>query len=662
MSKERQVYEFNNFRLDPGERLLLRDGEEITLPSKAFDLLTVLVGNSGRLIEKDELYRRVWADQAVEESNLTVQMSAIRKALGEDRHHPRYIATVAGHGYRFVADVAKIDSDDLVIETETVSRLIIASEMEQNGSKDPITLSQFGAASLGADDVNTAVRKAPLSLSPGVKAVAAATVLVVALVLLFFFLRSKQTTPGAAASSAQIKSIAVLPFKPLVADDRDESLEMGMADTLIAKLSNLREVTIRPINSVRKYANPEQDAVAAGREQKVEAVLDGSIQKSGDKIRTTVRLVRVADGAVLWTGQFDEKLTDIFVVQDSISQRVATALSVTLAGREKERLLVHHTENPDAYQLYLKGRYQLNRLTDDGFLKGRDYFQQAIDRDPKYALAFAGLADAYNMLGDFNVLASKEVYPKARDAATKALGLDESLAEAHAALGVVKFSYDWEFSAAEREFQRAIELNPSNSDAHKMNAHYLATVGRFDEALREMKRAQELDPLSLELIAGIGEVLYFQRQYDQAIDQYQKALEMDVNSGFAYWALGRTLAAKGKYSEAIAALQKSIPLSGDSPDEPAELARTYALAGRRQETMKILNELTRLSEHKHVSPAVIAAIYGALGDKQQAFAWINKAFEMRDFILVLLKVEPMFDPLRNDARFAALAQKVGLPQ
>lgn len=657
MNKEQHIYEFDNFRLDAKERLLLRDGDEITLSSKAFDLLTVLVGNSGRLIGKDELYDRVWADQTVEESNLTVQMSAIRKALGDERHHPRYIVTVAGHGYRFVADVSRIDSDELVIETETVSRVTIANEVEQNGSGARAALSQIAATPSVSEGTSTPVRR----ISSGVKAVGV-MVLLLAAVLSFYFLRSRLTTPSPAASTSPIKSIAVLPFKPLVAQNRDEPLEMGMADTLIAKLSNIREVNIRPISSVRKYASPDQDAVAAGREQKVDAVLDGSIQKSSEKIRTTVRLVRVADGALLWTGQFDEKLTDIFVVQDSISERVAAALAVRLASGEKERLLAHNTENPDAYQLYLKGRFQLNRLTDDGFLKGRDYFQQAIDKDPRYALAFASLAVAYNMLGDFDVLAPKEVYPKARDAATKALGLDESLAEAHVALGAVKLEYDWDFAAADQEFRRGIELNPSSSEAHKMQGHYLSAIGRFDEALAEMTQAQKLDPLSLELIASIGEVLYFQRQYDQAIDQYQKALDMDVNSGFAYWSLGRTLTARGRYGEAIAALQKSIPLSGNSPDEPVELARTYALAGRREEAMKILNDLKRLSEHKHVSPTAMATIEGALGNKEQAFAWLNKGFEMRDFLLVLLKVEPAFDPLRNDARFASLAHRVGLPQ
>ena len=473
--------------------------------------------------------------------------------------------------------------------------------------------------------------------------------------------RQKLSAAQRLAPQPQIKSIAVLPFKPLVVADRDEALELGMADTLINKLSSMNAIVVRPISAVRKYTNLEQDALAAGQEQKVDMILDGSIQKSADKVRVSVRLTQVADGQQLWAESFDEKFTDIFYLQDRVSEKVVGLLAIKLTGQEQTLLTKRHTQDAEAYELYLKGRYQLNRLTDDGFRKGRDYFQQAIARDQKYALAYSGLAIAYNMLGGFNALAPKEAYPKARDAATKALELDDTIVEAHAALGEIKMSYDWDFFGAEQQLRRALEINPSNSNAHKINGLYLIAMSRFDDALAEMKRAHELDPLSLEPTIAMADVFYFQRQYDQAIAQYQKALEMDLNSGLSYWAIGRTLTAKGSYNEAIPLLEKSIPLSGDSPDEPAELARTYALAGKREEALKILDELKRLSGRKYISPTVIATIYGALGDKDQAFAWLNKAVDGRDFILVLLNVEPMFDPLRDDPRFTALVKRVGLP-
>ncbi len=671
----RTIYGFDEFRIDTQKRRLGREGEVIPLTSKAFDLLLALVESGGREISKDELMQRVWPDQIVEDANLTVTMSHLRKALGERANEHRFIVTIPGRGYRFIAEVIDLaEPRELIIESKSASQVTVEEEIVSDrvleaGASLPSGESAHPLPALDAkrEPDFSVLPQALVSRMPAVPAtartnrrrmaVAAAGLIAVAIAAYYLLIGH-----GTANEVPQIKSIAVLPFKPLVTEGRDESLELGMADSLIARLSNIHQISVRSISSVRKYNALEQDPIAAGREQRVDAVIDGQIQKAGEKVRVTVRLLRVADGVPLWAGQFDEKMTDIFAVQDSISERLTAALAVKLTSEEQRRLTKRNTDDTEAYQLYLKGRYHLNRLTDDGFFKGRDYFQQAIDKDPNYALAYAGLADAYNALGGFDTLASKETFPKAREAAEKALELDESLAEAHSALAVVKFSYDWEFTAAEREFRRALEINPNYSDAHKMNSYYLTAMGRFDDALKEMTRAQELDPLNLEKIAGSGEVLYHQRRYDQAIEQYGKALEMDPNSGFVHWALGRTLLAQGKYDEAVAELKKSIPLSGESPDEPAELARAYALSGRRDEARKILEELKSLSARKQVAPSVVAAIYGALGDKAQAFELFERAFKERDVILVLLNVEPMFDPLRSEPRFAELASRVGLPQ
>ena len=372
----------------------------------------------------------------------------------------------------------------------------------------------------------------------------------------------------------------------------------------------------------------------------------------------TVRLIRVADGATLWADKFDNEMTNIFAVQDSISELVASALAVTLAGGEREKLTKHHTENTEAYQLYLKGRYHLNRLTDDGFFKGRDYFQQAIHRNPNYALAYAGLADAYQMLGGYNALAPNDGFPKAKAAAMQALKLDEGLAEAHTALGVVKFLHDWDWPGAEREYKRAIGINQSYSDAHLMYGFYLAAMERFDEAHVEMRRAQELDPLSLAKIIGMGEILNQQRRPDQAIEQYRKALEMDPNSGLAHWGIGNVYVQKAMYEEAISEYQKAIPLSGDSPDELASLGYAYALSGKKREAQSVIEELKERSKRRYISPTIIAFIYGGMGKKDEAFEWLEKSYNGRDFILVLLRVDPTFDPLRSDARFADLMRQV----
>lgn len=477
---------------------------------------------------------------------------------------------------------------------------------------------------------------------------------------------SKARVPLANNSSrpetSSFQSIAVLPFKPVVTRSGDEVLEMGMADTLINKLGSMNQIIVRPISAVRRYAGLEQDAVAAGREQRVDIVLDGSIQKSADKIRVTVRLIKVADGSQLWTESFDEKFTDIFAVQDRVSEKVVGLLAVKLTGQEQSLLAKRHTDNAEAYELYLKGRYHLNRLTDDGFTKGREYFQQAIDKDPNYALAYAGLADAYNRLSGFNALAPSAGFPKARAAAVRALELDDRLAEAHTVLGSVNLFYDWDWAGAERGFKRAIEVNPGYADAHQMYGYYLAVMQRHDEAHYEMRRAQELEPLSLEKLTAIGEVLYYRRDHDKAIEQYRKALEMDPNSGFSHWALARAYTEKSMYDDAIASLQKAIALSGDSPDEPASLSYVYARAGKIAEARNVMDELEKRAKRTYISPSVLAVMYAGLGDRDKAFALLDKACDERDGLLVFLKVEPSFDLLRFDVRFERLLRRVGLPQ
>jgi serine/threonine-protein kinase len=479
--------------------------------------------------------------------------------------------------------------------------------------------------------------------------------LMVGVALAIHFSRREQPLP-----IRPIKSIAVLPFKPLVVESRDEVLELGMADTLISKLSHIKQVTVRSLSSVRQYTDLKQDSVAAGREQKVDAVLEGNIQRSDDKVRVTVRLVRVADNEAIWTDQFDARITDIFAVQDSISERVATALAVKLSNEEKSLISKGNAQNPEAYRLYLLGRYQLNKSTDDGIKKALENFHKAIDSDPNYALAYVGLADAYIAQGAFDALSPKETFPKAKQAVLQALQLDDHLAEAHVSLANAMFLYDWNWAGAEDEFKRALAINTGYSDAHQMYGYFVSAKGRSDEALREMQQAQELDPLSLPNTIAVGEALYMARRYDEAIAAFQKTLELDPNSGFAYWALGRAYTEKGMYAEAVTAFQKSIPLSGDSPDETASLGCVYARSGRKGEARKIVEDLKELSKRRYIAASVIAQLYVALGDKDQAFVWLDKAYDDHDFILVLLKVEPSFDGLRSDPRFAALLKRIGL--
>ncbi len=488
----------------------------------------------------------------------------------------------------------------------------------------------------------------------------AAAVAVALLLLAVGWVTTRQVRdpPKRDAAGPTLRSLAVLPFKPLVEEERDEALEMGMADTLIAKLSAIRELDVRPISAVRQYNGLEQDAIGAGREQRVDAVLDGQIQRAGGRFRVTMRLLRVADGRQLWAEQFDEQLADIFSLQDSVSARVSAALAVTLSGDERRQLTRRHTRDVKAYQLYVLGRYYLTQLTDEGFRKALDYFERAAAEDRDYALAYAGIAEAYLNLSGFNAVAPRDGFPKARAAAETALRLDDGLAEAHAARAGAIFSHDWDWAAADLEFRRALELNPNAADAHTAYGFYLSAMGRRGEALREMERALELDPISAAKIVGVADVLYMGRRYPDAEAQYRRALEMVPDFGYAHWALGRVLMAKGEFAAAAAAIKTAIPLSGDSPDESAELARAYALSGRPRQARELLGKLQRLSQQRYVAPTTFAVIFAALGETDRAFEWLERAWAARDFLLVLAGVEPMFDPLRGDPRFDALLARM----
>jgi TolB-like protein/tetratricopeptide (TPR) repeat protein len=477
------------------------------------------------------------------------------------------------------------------------------------------------------------------------------SVLALSLIVVGFFIyyiRHKET------STPKIKAIAVLPFKPLAGAVRDESLELGMADTLIARLGNITEITVRPISAVRRYTLLEQDPLVAGREQQVDAVLDGSIQKSADQIRVTVRLLRVVDGVQLWTAKFDEKAGDIFAIQDSISEQIAATLSVGVSGQERELLSRHSTSDPEAYQFYLRGRYLLNKSTQADFQKSVELFQAAVQKDPNYALAYTGLADAHAQLANFDLVQMNESYPKARQALTRALEIDEKLGEAHASLGFILMNYYWDWTEAEKQLSRAITLNPNYAMAHNWYAQYLAFMNRSDEAFRELRRAHEIDPLSPWINSGF--VLFLARRYDDAISAASKSLELDPDFSISHMVIGLSYVQKRMFDDAIAELRKAK----GNPDSRPLLAYAYALAGQKSEARKIVDELEQLSKSQYVSPFPLAIAYGAMGERDRAFEALEKAYAQRSWAMGMLKVNPVCDPLRSDPRFAVLLQRVDL--
>jgi len=571
-------YEFGPFRIDMERYLLLRDGEPISLSPKVFETLLFLVQNRGRIGKKDEIISNVWPDTFVEESNLAQNVFLLRKALGEEKNEHRYIVTIPGVGYRFVAAVREFDTPNVQTESEP---------------------------------------------------------------------------------SSIISSIAVLPFKDLLGDDDEKFLGPGLADALIMRLSSIRELRVRPTAAVLRYTNLKEDPLQIGRDLNVDALLDGVYQREPDKIRVSVQLVSVKDGVTLWAAKFDEKLTDIFAIQDSIADQVVRSLAIQLSGDEQRQIKKNYTHNPEAFQLFIKGRYFWNQRTIDGLRKALDYAQQAIAVDPAYAPAYVGLADSYNLLGaQHNVLPPKESFPKARAAARRALEIDPLLAEAYASLGFINCGFEWDWPGAEQCYLKAIELKPNYPTAHHWYGEWLTTTGRFEQAYVELQTAQELDPLSLAINVDLAASFYYSRQFDNSERQLLNLLELNSKFVRALVVLGKVYVQKREFDKGIEVLQKAVEYSGDDPATKSTLAHALACAGKSQEARTLLDDLLKASAHRYISACRVAEIHTGMGDTEAAYAWLDQALENRDIELIWLKVNPAFDRLRAETRFIELMRAV----
>ena len=646
MSNEnRELYEFSGYRLDVAERLLLIEGERVPLSEKAFDTLCVLVRRGNHLVRKDELLNEVWPDAIVEENNLDKNISLLRQVLGERTGKGKFIETVRGHGFRFVPEVHQVEKDGAAKPDREVEA-VEGSVLLRDSTGEPSAVPESG---------KTPTASKPERPTTGAKYTnfkfllfAIAALLIVAGVAGVYFQRR-------ASADLKMKSIAVLPFKSLVPEQADEPLQLGMADALISKLSEAEEITARPLSAVRRYSSPDQDSIAAGRELEVDAVLDGSIQKSGDRIKVSARFLRVSDGKQLWSLQFEEKFTDIFSVQDSISERVATALKIQVINKENR----HYTDNVEAYQLYMKGRFHALKLTRTETDKAIVYFQQAIDLDNHYALPYLGLATAYLPMALTSGLPSREVIPKAKEAALHAVEIDPGLSEAYATLGLISFWYDWDWQVAEKQYQRALDLDPRNTDAHYAYAHLLSTSGQYEKALAEIKLARELDPLSLGINAQEGQILFFAKDYDKALDRLQKTIDLDSSFWLSHLFISRVYTEKGMHAEAVAESKRAAELSGNSQ---SDAYRAYALAkwGKPSEARTVLNALLKSSTETYVPPYNLALAYNAVGEREKAIDYLEKGFSEKDVRMVFLKIEPQWNSLRSEPRFVDLMKRMRL--
>ena len=630
-------YEFGRFRVSAGDRLLLRDQEVVQLTPKVFDILLVLVESSGQVISKDGLMKKVWPDSFVEEGNLTQNISLLRKALGEGQNGHRYIETVARRGYRFVAPVRESLSDRLDSPGDNVSAAVgvVEPATDVTSESDAANVSREAVFQYVIGSLNRHRRVGLVSL----------LFLIVVAAGIVYFTRSGKVVDG---SSSIIESIAVLPFVNEASDSDAEYFSDELTESLVNNLSQLPKLRVVPRSVVLNYKGHETDPRKIARDLNVRAVLTGRVHRRGDMLSIQVDLIDATNVAQMWGQHYDRRVSDILLVQEDISRDIFENLRLKLSVEEQKQL--------EAFSLYLKGRNSWNKRTEDGLLHGIEYFQKAIEVDQNYAPAYAGLADCYNMLVVYGISQPKDAFPRAKEAATKALSIDGTLAEARTSLAFIRHRWDWGRDEAEKEFQLAIK--PSYAPAHQWYSSYLVAMGRFDEAIAEAKRAEELEPLSFISNSHLGWILYLAGRYDEAIAHCKRLLDVDPNFFPARRYLGLAYEQKGMYAEAIDQFQQGVKLSG-SPLMMSLLGHAYAASGKRTEAQRILAELDQ-QKQRYVSPYTVATIYAGLGDKDQAFKWLEKAFEERDIWLMNMKVDPVLKPIRSDQRFTNLVQRIGL--
>lgn len=628
-----RFYEFGPFQINVTERLLQRGDELVPLSPKVFDTLLILVENHGHVVSKTELMKLLWPDTYVEESSLTQNISLLRRALTGIESDRQYVETIPKRGYRFVGDVRYVD---------------------ESANADHVGSVVGDAKTMGVD-VNERFHvpdSAEVTHEPRVRfgrinlyvAALAVCVLVGALITLAYRLRQRATSNEALAG----KSIAVLPFKTIGTESERDLLGLGMADALIIRLSRLEELTVLPTGSVFRYNNRDKDAVSIGRELGVEGVLDGTVQRQGDNVRVTAQLIRISDGKTVWSITHDEKQSNVFALQDSISQQLAESLIPEISANRKRTLWARPTANTEAYQAYLMGIHFWNRRTNESLTKAIEYLEEAVRLDPKFAQAHAILADCLFLGGleEYRVLPHDEALKRAEAAANRALELDKTMAEAHTVKAGIYVNRKQHEEAGEA-FRQAIELKPSYAVAHLRYGYFLMWSLRIDDALAHMRRAQQLDPASPITNGALGSMLMTARQMDESIKYSQRALELEPNMVGARLNLAGAYLEKGRFDDALREIEKT-PRTHDEY-VLTEKAYAYAVAGRRDEAFRMFSSLQKLVGPRG-RPYVYARIYGALGDKDKAFEWLEKMY-INHVTIARLKYDSQLDSLRNDGRF-----------
>jgi TolB-like protein/DNA-binding winged helix-turn-helix (wHTH) protein/Flp pilus assembly protein TadD len=628
---------FGTFELDVRAGELCKHGLRIRLQEQPLQVLAMLLEHPGEVVTREELQKRLWpADTFVDfDHGLNKAISKIREALGDSAESPRYVETVARRGYRFLAEVKAADTA-------------------------PVTNHELPSVPRAPADVRERSDvAADIAMPKPIVRPAARMVSVLAVLLAIASLAAWKLYSGK-RSSPIVRSLAVLPLESLSSDASQDYFADGMTDEMISDLGQISALRVISRTSVMAYKHARKPLPQIARELNVDAVVEGTVLRSGDQVRITAQLIEASSDKHLWSQSYEGELRDTLALQNQVARAIADQIRIHLNAQEQAALKNVRVVNPEAYESYLKGRYFWNKRTADSLRVALAYFNEAIDEDAKYAQPYSGLADTYALLGDWQYAAMtpKEALPKAKAAAIRALELDSALGEAHNSLAFCLDGFDWDFDSAGREFQRAIELNPGYATAHHWYAWHLSLLGRYDEAIAEMRKAENLDPLSIIINADLAELLVLAHFYDESIRQSRKTIEMDPNFALAHNQLGQAYLQKQMDNEAIEELQKAVQLSAGSPTCIANLARAYAASGKKSEAVKLLSDLRKHSNASYSHASEIAVIYAALGDINQAMTWLEKGYEERFNPGVLLR--PGFDPLRSDRRFQELLRRIGL--
>jgi len=628
---------FGLFELDLRSGELWKQGRKIRLEGQPVQILICLLERSGELVTRDELRERLWpVDTYVNfEHGLNAAVKRLRRALNDSADNPRFVETLPRRGYRFLAPVESVKADeDIPVVSEVPPEKPVSATEEPPHLEDDRTLEPVHWL--------LAHKKSVFAL------------LLVLAILMAWMLRPKNS------QSPAIRSLAVLPLENLSGDPSQDYFSDGMTDELITELGQISGLRVISRTSIMTYKGARKPLPQIARELNVDTVVEGTVLRSGNQVRIIAQLIEAPADKHLWAQSYEGDVRQTLTLQRQVARAIAEEIHIELTSHERDVLKSVKTVNPDAYEAYLKGRYFWNKRTADGMKKAIDYFNQAIEKDPNYAQAYAGLTDSYALAGDwkYGVLAPKEAYPKAKAAAIRAIELDNTLGEAHISLAFCLDGFDWNFASAGKEFMRGIELSPGYATGYEWYGWHLASLGRNDEAVAEVKKAASLDPLSLIISSDVAEELLVAHRYEEAAEQSQKTINMDSFFAPAHYVLGQVFVQKHMHREAVAELQKAVELSEGSTAFTANLAYAYAVSGRRNEAVKILNDLKNRSQNGFSNAPEIALVYVGLDQKDQAMAWLEKAFEERFSPWVLMR--PAFDPLRSDPRFQDLLHRIGL--